>query len=100
VAPPRYLGQPPIRSAAYGGPGAQMQEPGGRRWRALDGGSEHHYTGVEICAGDVLTAVTKTVDIRQREGRLGPMLITRRETTYTNQNGEVVCRVYGTGIQY
>ena len=99
VAPPRYLGQAPIRSATYGGPGAQMQQ-GGRRWRALDGGSEHRYTGVEICAGDVLTSVTRTTDIKQREGRLGPMLITTSETVYTNQNGEVVCRVIGTGIQY
>jgi hypothetical protein len=31
---------------------------------------------------------------------MGLMLITRRETTYTNQNGEVVCRGYGTGLTY
>ena len=28
------------------------------------------------------------------------MMITRRETTYTNQNGEVVCRAYGTVLNY
>jgi hypothetical protein len=26
-------------------------------------------------------------------------VITRRETTYTNQNGEVVARAYGTNLQ-
>jgi len=28
------------------------------------------------------------------------MLITSRETTYTNQEGEVVARLHGTTIQY
>jgi hypothetical protein len=40
------------------------------------------------------------VDISERKSSLGMMLITRRETTYTNQNGEVVARAYGTSLQY
>lgn len=101
VAPPAYFGTPiynPQRGG--GGGGANIRLPDGRVLRGLDGGREFEYTDVEICAGDVLTAVSKTVDITEREGRLGPMLITRRETTYTNQNGEVVCRAYGTSLQY
>ena len=100
VAPPGYLGTPIFNPAAPpGGPGAPSRA-GGRPMRALNGGSEYEYTGIDICAGDILTAVSKTVDLQERDGRLGKMLITRRETAYTNQNGEVVCRSYGTSIQY
>jgi hypothetical protein len=74
--------------------------PNGRVLRGLDGGREFEYTGVEICAGDVLTAVSKTVDLSERKSSLGMMMITRRQTTYTNQNGEVVAHVYGTSLQY
>jgi hypothetical protein len=101
VAPPSYLGTP-VFSARSGGGGftGPGMGPGGRPWRALNGGSEFEYTGVDICAGDVLTAVTKTINIRETRGSLGPMLITQRETLYTNQNGEVVCRAVSTGLQY
>jgi acyl dehydratase len=101
VAPPAYFGTAIYNPARGGGAGgANLTLPNGRVLRGLDGGREFDYTGVEICAGDTLTAVSKTVDITEREGRLGSMLITRRETTYTNQNGEVVCRAYGTSLQY
>jgi hypothetical protein len=99
LAPPGYLGSPVYRADA---PQRSPGDPasGGRRWRALNGGSEYQYTGVDICAGDVLTAVSKVVDIRQTKGSLGPMIITRRESVYTNQDGVVVCRAVGTAIQY
>jgi acyl dehydratase len=102
VAPPAFFGTGiynPQRGGGGGG-GANMTLPNGRVLRGLDGGREFQYTGVEICAGDVLTAVSKTVDISERKSSLGMMMITRRETTYTNQNGEVVARVYGTALQY
>ena len=101
VAPLAYFGTAiynPQRGGQTGG-GNQVGA-GGRVMRGLDGGREFDYTGVEICAGDILTAVSKTVDISERESRLGVMMITRRETTYTNQNGEVVCRAYGTVLNY
>src|SRR3972149_4339212 len=37
---------------------------------------------------------------RAAKGSLGPMLIPQRETVYTNQNGEVVCRAVGTSLNY
>ena len=101
VAPPAYFGTAiynPQRGAQTGG--GNQTGAGGRVMRGLDGGREFEYTDVEICAGDILTAVSKTVDISERESRLGTMMITRRETTYTNQNGEVVCRAYGTVLNY
>jgi N-terminal half of MaoC dehydratase len=101
LAPPGYLGSPVYRAGVpERGPGDADPAAGGRRWRALNGGSEFQYTGVDICAGDVLTAVSKVVDVRQTRGSLGPMIITRRESIYTNQDGAVVCRATGTGIQY
>ena len=97
IAPPGYLGTArynPNAQRPMGGPGR------GRTGGGLDGGVERKYTGVEICAGDVLTAVSKIVDISERPSRLGMMVITRRETTFTNQNGEVVCRAYNTILTY
>ena len=101
VAPPAFFGTG-IYNPQHGGGagGANLTLPNGRVLRGLDGGREFQYTGVEICAGDVLTAVSKTVDLSERKSSLGMMLITRRETTYTNQNGEVVARAYGTSLQY
>jgi acyl dehydratase len=98
VAPPGFLG-----AAQYNPNAARPQAGGaarGRQGGGLDGGIEREYTGVEICAGDVLSAVGKIVSITERPSRLGQMVITRRETTYTNQNGEVVCRAYGTILTY
>jgi acyl dehydratase len=108
VCPPGYLGttafNPSRMAAAMAGgmgPGAGAGGGGGgRRMRVLNGGTEYEYTGVPICAGDVLTSVGKTVSIEQVTSSLGQMVITRRESTYTNQNGEVVARSYGTSLNY
>jgi hypothetical protein len=100
VATPGYLGTPIFtpNSGGFIGPGGVS--PSGRPLRALNGGTEYEYTGIDICAGDTITAVSKTVDLTERRSSMGLMLITRRETTYTNQNGEIVCRGYGTGLTY
>jgi hypothetical protein len=101
VAPPAFFGAQPYNpNRGGGGGGANQTLPSGRVLRGLDGGREFEFTGVEICAGDVLTAVSKTVDISERQSSLGLMMITRRETTYTNQVGEVVCRAYSTVLSY
>ncbi len=105
VCPPGYLGTGVFNPARMGAMAAAMGGPpggaaGGRRMRVLNGGTEYEYTGVPICAGDVLTSVGKTVSIEQVPSSLGQMLITRRESTYTNQDGKVVCRSYGTSLNY
>ena len=51
-----------------------------------------------ICVGDTLTARSKIVDIYQKEGRSGPLIFVVRETTYTNQNDEVVVIEKGSSI--
>jgi hypothetical protein len=97
LAPPGYLGSAQFNPNAARPAGGAAR---GRQGGGLDGGIERKYTGIDICAGDVLTAVSKIVSIDERPSRLGQMVITRRETTFTNQNGEVVCRAYGTILTY
>jgi acyl dehydratase len=67
--------------------------------RVLNGGTDIECLDT-VCAGDLLTATSKLVDLSEREGRLGPMLVTVTETTYRNAQGKVVAVARGTGIQY
>jgi acyl dehydratase len=107
VAPPGFLGTPIFRPGGGGGVPGEM---GGRGYsipykRVLNGGTDYEYfpdppEGDVICAGDTITARSRVTGFEETEGSLGPMLITKRETVYTNQNGKVVARMYGTVIQY
>jgi acyl dehydratase len=103
--PPGYLGtpvfdprnsDPTFGGRRGGGPGPQPRRP---LTRILNGGTEIEYFD-DICAGDVLTAVSYTSDIQERKGGLGEMLITTSKTEYTNQAGKLVAVMTGTGIRY
>ena len=105
VAPPGFLGTPIFRPG--GGAAAAPGETGGRAFslpykRILNGGTDYEYFPDKdaICAGDTITARSKIAGFEETTGSLGPMLITTRETTYTNQHGKVVAKMYGTLIQY
>jgi hypothetical protein len=65
----------------------------------LNGGMEVEY-GVRMRPGDVITAVGHLAEYREREGRLGLMLFTIGEDTWTNQADEVVKRTRSTQIRY
>ncbi|HZQ36734.1 MAG TPA: MaoC family dehydratase N-terminal domain-containing protein [Dehalococcoidia bacterium] len=97
-APPGYLG-----TRVYNPKAAQGDGPGsftrGPYKRILNGGTEIEYLG-DICAGDVLTARSKIADLSERQGSVGPMLITVSETSYTNQDGKLVAISRGTIISY
>jgi hypothetical protein len=67
--------------------------------RILNGGTDIEYFDT-VCAGDTLTATSKLVDLSERAGRLGPMLVTVTETIYRNAQGKVVAVARGTAIQY
>ena len=54
----------------------------------------------EIRPGDVITAVTRLAGYREADGRLGRMLFTDMEATWTNHRDEVVKRVVTTLIRY
>lgn len=57
--------------------------------RMLDGGGDFEFFK-PVRVGDVLTARTKLANIKEREGRVGRMVFLDIETTWTNQNKEVV----------
>ncbi len=97
IAPPGYLGTAPFRPSVEAA--APRQRAGGMT-RGLNAGNEYEYFDV-ICAGDVLEARGKTVDIVERAGSIGPMIITTSETTFKRlSDGKVVAKGRGTGISY
>ena len=65
--------------------------------RGLDGGMEYEFFA-PVRAGDTITAESTIKDIIEREGSTGKMAFIISETTYTNQNGELVAKARGTSI--
>ena len=59
--------------------------------RILDGGVEFEFF-IPIGVGDTLVATSKVAKIEEKESKAGKMLITTVETTYLNQNGDMVLR--------
>ena len=77
--------------------GSSSNEPG---TRVLNGGTRVEYIS-PIRPGDVVTSVTKVIDLQEREGsRTGLMLFTYTENRWTNQRGEFVKVAVATGIRY
>lgn len=67
--------------------------------RVLNGGSEARYYA-PMRPGDVIRSGTKLVDVYEKTGRLGVMMFLINETTWTNQQGEVVKVDRKTSIRY
>ena len=65
----------------------------------INGGTEVEY-GVRMRPGDVITSVSRLAGYAEREGRLGLMLFTTSEDTWTNQRGETVKTSRSTLIRY
>ena len=91
IAPPTFG-----RSLGGGIPDIKLNLP---QFRGLDGGSEWEYF-VPIRPGDQITVVSKIADLREREGRLGPMVFITVEHSYTNQFGELCALQRSTAIRY
>ena len=91
IAPPTFL-----RSMGPGPLKAQVRSPYSAN---LDGGSEWEYFE-PVRAGDRITVTAKVVGISERQGRLGNMVFTTRETRYVNQSGNVAATQRSTGISY
>ena len=95
VAPPGFIAQ-------YAFP---VKAGGGRRGfsspfaRNLNGGNEYEFFK-PVQAGDTISATSKLASIVERDGRMGKMLISVSETTYKNQDGEIIAKARGTGISY
>jgi hypothetical protein len=73
-----------------GGPGLKFM---------LNGGSEVDY-GVRMRPGDVITSVSRLAGYQERDGRLGQMLFTTTEATWTNHRDELVKRSRAVLIRY
>lgn len=95
IAPPGFIAQYAFPTK-FGMPRATFKRPFTRN---LNGGNEYDFLK-PICAGDVISSTTKVSDMRERDGRMGKMLIITMETTYKNQDGEIVAKSRGTGISY
>ncbi len=78
------------KSIGITGPGLEFQ---------LNGGMAVDY-GVRMRPGDVITSESRLAEYTEREGRLGLMLFTTTEDTWTNQNDEIVKRTRMTLIRY
>ncbi|MBE0480268.1 MAG: MaoC family dehydratase N-terminal domain-containing protein [Dehalococcoidia bacterium] len=58
-------------------------------YRILDGGITYEFF-LPVRAGDILVASPKVKDVTAREGKSGTMIICQFETSYLNQNGDLV----------
>lgn len=99
ICPPGFFGWPTKPTATMPEPQATMVAefakagfPG-----LLDGAIDYEFY-MPIYPGDVLVSSAKIADIYEREGKSGKSLFGVIETTYINQNGDVVCKVRRTLI--
>jgi acyl dehydratase len=65
----------------------------------LDGGSDWEFFD-RVGVGDAITVTEALVELAEKSGRLGPMLMTTWETRYTNQDGATVATQRNTLIFY
>jgi acyl dehydratase len=104
VCPPGFVGHaihsPQQPSGITGSSVTRMPSLNMQIRGVLNGGTEFEYYGEDICAGDVLTGVSKMADLRERTGAMGQMLFVITETNYTNQDGKLVATQRGTAIMY
>ena len=59
--------------------------------RILDGGGEWQFL-LPVKLGDVITSITKFVDLQERQGKSGRMAFLTFETTHRNQRDELVAK--------
>jgi len=65
--------------------------------RMMFGGEEWDFLE-PVCVEDEITGTTRLLDLDQKEGKKGPFVRLVRETTFTNQNEQVVARSRQIGI--
>ncbi len=66
-------------------------------YRILDGGMSYEFF-LPVRADDTIIASPKVKDVKAREGKSGVMMICEFETTYLNQNGDLVAKASQTLI--
>ena len=90
VAPPTFLRSLPVPTASF--PDVDTVP------RLLDGGSAWTYN-TPIRPGDAITVTTVLGSLKEREGRMGAMLIAEHQIEYRNQRGELAATQHTTHIR-
>lgn len=102
VAPPTYVQYALVRTRPLG----EIRDDGLfkgssslrlRVQRTMFGGEEWDFV-VPVCTGDRITGASRLAGLDEKQGSKGPFVRITRETTYTNQFGEVVARARQIGI--
>ncbi|MBI4303938.1 MAG: MaoC family dehydratase N-terminal domain-containing protein [Chloroflexi bacterium] len=65
--------------------------------RQLDGGMDYEFY-IPVRAGDTIVVSSTIRDIIERDGKTGKLFFIITETTYTNQNGDLVAKSRSTTI--
>lgn len=97
IAPPGFFGWPlrPAHETLASPVWVALAKAGYSR--VVHGGVETEFFA-PVRSGDTLAALTRVVDISEREGKAGKMAFSITETSYTNQWGELVAKVRNTMI--
>jgi acyl dehydratase len=98
ICPPGFTGWPVKRGRTTESISALLVKAGAPS-RLLDGGVEFEFFE-PIGAGDMLIATTTIAQITEKQTRLGSTLFTTTETTYLNQNGNLVLKAKQTLILF
>lgn len=96
-APPGFLGVPRFRPGEPE-PGPPIRGLHPELQRSVNGGTELEYRAT-VFAGDELVATPVIVDIRERRGSLGQMLILTRKVRF-NRHSDLVATLTATVINY
>ena len=103
VCPPTYLGYATAGSEPLSELRPDGLWKGGRQSvplrvkRVMFGGEEWDFLR-PVLVGDTITAVNRVKNLEEKSGASGRFVLMTRETTYTNQRGDVVARARQLGI--
>ena len=102
IAPPGFFGWPTKPAASSTGlpqlvADLQSALSSAGYPRILDGGISYDFY-LPVHTGDILIVSPKVKDVTVKEGKSGTMMICNLETTYLNQNGDIVAKAYQTFI--
>lgn len=102
IAPPGFFGWPtktPCSCTGLADIVGELQAALARGGfpRILDGGISYEFF-FPVRAGDILVASHRVTNLTEKEGKSGNMIICNFETTYVNQNGDVVAKALQTFI--
>ncbi len=106
IAPPGCISSPWFGKLKSGAPSSDVREElraalikaGYTNPGAIDAGIEYEFFR-PVRAGDIIASTSMIKEVVEREGKTGKMAFTITETTYTNQNDDLVAKTRGTLIQ-